>query len=81
MKENNMRRLERAENTMLRWICGVMLKDRVLSAESMDHLGIQCVEEVVSLGRLRQYRHVEGKEKSDWVLACRVLEVEEIRGK
>jgi len=25
MKVNDMRRLERAENTMLRWICGVTI--------------------------------------------------------
>jgi len=31
---------------------------------------------MLRVNRLRLYRHVEGKNKSDWVSACRELQVE-----
>jgi len=34
------------------------------------------VEEVVSHGQLRWDRHVEPKDMSDWVLACREVDVQ-----
>jgi len=36
MKVNDIRRLERVENTMLRWTCDVTLRDWQLTAELMD---------------------------------------------
>jgi len=36
MKVNDMLRLERAENTMLKWMCGVTLKDIKRPSELMD---------------------------------------------
>jgi len=68
-----MRRLEMAENAILRWMCGATFKERLRSAELMDRLGIECVEEMVSGGRLRWYRNMEHKDKSGWVSACMVL--------
>jgi len=47
-----MRRCERAENTMLKWMCGV-------NAELMDCLGVVSVREVVSCRPLRWYGHVK----------------------
>jgi len=44
IKVNDMRILERAENAMFRWTCGVKFKDRARSAELMNTLGIGCVE-------------------------------------
>jgi len=63
----DVRRLEMADNTMLRGMCAVTLKDRVRYAELMVWLGIECVEEVVSHGRLRWYRHIERRDRNDWV--------------
>jgi len=41
MKVNDMRRLERAQNTMLRWMCGVTLRDwNHRPGELMDCLGV-----------------------------------------
>jgi len=48
MKVNDKRRLERVEITMLRWMCGVTLRDMVRSTELMNHFGIVCAEEVSS---------------------------------
>jgi len=47
----------------------------------MECLGVVSVEEVVSHGRLRWYEHVECKDTSDWISACRELQVEEPKGK
>jgi hypothetical protein len=52
MKVSDMRSLERAENPMVKWMCGVTLKDR-RSVELRELLGIECVAEVVWHGRLR----------------------------
>ena len=67
-------RMERNENVMLRWMCGVTLRDKVPTVELRRRLGIEAVVEVMRRGRLRWFGHVEGKEKDDWVSACRNLE-------
>jgi len=71
---NDMRRLERAVNTMLSWMSGVTLRDRKCTAELMDCLVVVSVEEVVCRGRLRLYGHVERKDMKDRVSACRELQ-------
>jgi len=40
MKVNDMRRLEMAQNTMLRWMCGLILRDKKPTAELLDCLGV-----------------------------------------
>src|SRR5438876_5249533 len=47
MKVNDMQRLVRTENIMVRWMSGVTLKDRRPSEELRLRLGIEGVEEVV----------------------------------
>jgi len=59
MKEEDRRRLERSERMMVRWMCGVTLKDRVASDELLSRLGIESITEVVRRGRLRWFGHVE----------------------
>src|SRR3989441_254845 len=73
MKVNDMQRFVRTENSMVRWMSGVTLKDRRPSEEL--RLGIEGVEEVVRRGRLRWFGHVERKEADDWVSHCRNLAV------
>ena len=75
MKVNDMQRLVRTENSMVRWMSGVTLKDRRPSEKLRLGLGIEGVEEVVRRGRLRWFGHVERKEADDWVSKCRNLEV------
>ena len=60
MKVEDMNRLERAENMMVRWICGVTLKSKISSEELRERLGIESIQDVVRQGRLRWYGH--GKE-------------------
>ena len=41
MKAENLRSLERTERMMVRWMCGVSLKDRRRSEDLYSLLGIQ----------------------------------------
>src|SRR5260221_7441192 len=52
MKVEDLRRLERVERMMVRWMCGVTLKDRKTNEELLRRLGIECVFDVVWHGRL-----------------------------
>jgi len=76
MKLEDMHRLERNERMMVRWMCGVTLKDKKSSAALLSRLGIDCVEEIVRRGRLRWFGHLERKNDDEWVKKCRNLKVE-----
>ena len=80
MKVDDMQRLERTEKMMIRWMCGVTLRNRVASEELRERLGIASVSDMVRRGRLRWFGHVERKGAEDWVSACRSLVVEGDRG-
>src|SRR2546425_9504076 len=61
MKKDDMQRLVRTENSMVRWMSGVTLKDRRKTKDLRKGLGIESVDRVVSRGRLRWFGHVERK--------------------
>ena len=54
--------MERNENVMLGWMCGVTLRDKVPTVERKRRLEIEDVVEVMRRGRLRWFGHVERKE-------------------
>jgi len=60
---------------MVRWMCGVSLKDKVSSEELLSRLGVESVYDIVRRGRLRWFGHVEMKPNEDWVKRCQSLEV------
>src|SRR3989441_11603408 len=64
MKVDDMQRLERTENSMVRWISGVSLKDKRSSEELRSGLDIVGVDRVVRRGRLRWFGYV--KRKRGW---------------
>ena len=69
---------------MVRWMCGVTLKDRKTNKELLGWLGIECMFDhfdVVRRGRLRWFGHIERKIKDDWVAACRDMVVEGEKGR
>ncbi len=68
-------KLERAERMMVRWMCGVTLRDRIASVELYSRLGLEEVGVVLRRGRLRWFGHLERKNASDWVSACRSIAV------
>ena len=75
LKVEDEHRLERTENMMIRWMCGVTLRDRCTMKELRERLGLLGVSEVVRRGRLAWFGHVERKEENDWVSRCRYIEV------
>ena len=74
-KENEVA-LQRAEMRMVRWMCNVKVKDRVLSKELRERLGIYDIIFILQQKRLRWYGHVLWKEDTDWVKKCTEYEVE-----
>src|SRR6267154_1547090 len=76
MKVDDMQRLRRTENNMVRLMYGVTMKDRRTCEKLRQGLGIESVDSVVCRGRLRWFGHVERKTAVDWVYKCRNLEVE-----
>ena len=52
---------------MVRWICGVKVKDRVTSNELRDRLGLDDIMLVLQQSRISWYGHVLQKEDNDLV--------------
>ena len=76
VRKENVVALQRAEIRIVRWMCGVKLKDRLSSKELRVRLGINDIALVLQQNRLRWYRHVLQKEDDDWVEKCMEYEVE-----
>ena len=79
MKEANLENLERTERMMVRWMCWMSLKDRKRNVDLYSLLGVVSVTEVVRLGRLRWFGHVECKSGDEWVSTCRNVVVAGVR--
>jgi len=75
VRKENVVALQRAEMRMVRWMCGVKLKDRLQSKELRERLGIDDIALVLQQNRLCWYGHVLRKE-DDWVKKCMQYEVE-----
>ena len=75
VKMEDMQRLERTEKIMIRWMCGVTLRDIKSSEELRQQLSVVSVSDVVRQDRLRWFGHVERKDADDWVSACRNMVV------
>jgi len=73
-KENEVAR-QRAEMGTVTWMCNVNVKDRVLSKELRERLGIDDIILTLQQNRLRWYWHVLRKD-TDWVKKCMDYEVE-----
>ena len=52
---------------MVRWMCGVKLKDRLPSKELRETLGVDDTALILQQNRLRWYGHVLRKDDDDWV--------------
>ena len=53
--------------SMVRWMCGVTLKDRKNTEELQSRLGVEGIAVVIRRGRLRWFGHIERKDKEDWL--------------
>ena len=59
---------------MVRWMCGVFLKERRSTVNLNSPLGVQSLADVVRCGRLRWFGQFELK-----VMVCRHVVVAEVR--
>ena len=62
---------------MVRWMCGVKLKDRFRSKELRERLGIDDIALVLQQNRLRYYGDMLRKEADDRVKKCTEYEVQD----
>ena len=72
-------KFERAEMQMIRWMCGISLKDRRTNEELRSLRRLVRVEPIttfIRIGRLRWYGHVMRKGDEDWVKKCMKYRVE-----
>ena len=69
VRKKNVVALQQAEMSMVRWMCGVKLKDRLSTKELRERLGIDDIALVLPQNRLRWYGHVLRKD-DDWVKEC-----------
>jgi len=76
VRKENVVALQQAEMRMVRWMCGVKLKDRFPSKELRERVGIDDIALVSQENTLRWYRHVLREEGDDWVKKCMEYEVE-----
>jgi len=76
VRKENVVAFQRAETRMVRWMCGIKLKDRFSSKELRERLGIDDIALVLQQNRLRWYGHMQRKEDDDWVKKCMEYEVE-----
>jgi len=79
VRKENVAALQRAEMRIVRWMCGVKLKDRLPSKVLRERLGIDDIALVLQQNRLRCYGHVLRKDDDDWVKKCMEYEVEGLR--
>ena len=64
---------------MIRWMCGVSMKDRRTSKELRELVGVEPITTVIESGRLRSYEHVMRKSDEDWVKKSMEYRVESRR--
>ena len=70
VRKENVVALQRADMRMVRWMCGIKLKDRFPSKELRERLCIDDIALVLQQNRLRWYGQVLRKEDDDWVKKC-----------
>ena len=69
-------KFERSEMQMIRWMCGISLKDRRTNDELRRLVGVEPITTFIRGGRLRWYGHVMRKGDEDWVKKCMKYRVE-----
>ena len=61
---------------MIRWRCGISLRDRRTNEELRRLVGVEYITTFIRSGRLRWYGHVMRKRDEDWVKDCMEYRVE-----
>ena len=74
-KVDNISKLCRTENAMMRKICGSKLSDGKSTAELRQLLKVDIIDNVLRRARLRWFGHVTRKEETDWVRRSTEMDV------
>ena len=74
-------KVERSEIKMVRWMCGVSLREKKTNAELRESMDIEKISDVMRHSRLRWMGHVLRKEGNDWVKKSMDMTVEGSRGR
>ena len=69
-------KFEREEMQMIRWMCGVYMKDRRIYEELRRLVGFEPITPVIRSCRLRWYGYMMRKSNEDWVKKCVEFRVE-----
>ena len=81
VKMEDNQRLRRTEMSMIRWICGVKLKERKSSDELRNLLGLDSILVEMQRKRLRWFGHVERHDDQCWLRKVQNLPVAGSRGR
>ena len=66
----------RAEMQMIRWMCGISMKDRMTNKKLRRLVGVEPITTVIRSGRLRWYGYVIRKSDENWVKKIMEFRVE-----
>ena len=69
-------KFERTEIQMIRWTCGVSMKDRRINEELRMLAGVEPITTVIRSGRPGWYGYLMRKSDEDWVKKCMEFRVE-----
>ena len=75
-KIDDIRKMQRSEMRMLRWMTGVSLSERKSNECVRNMLAIDDVAEVMRRNRLRWFGHVERRDELCWLKRIETLQVD-----
>ena len=76
IKVEESQRLHRNEMPMIRWMCGVTMRDRYPCEELRARVGIKPIVDAMCQQRLRWFGHIERREDNSWLKKVQILAVD-----
>ena len=76
IKVEESQRLHRNEMSMIRWMCGVPLRDKYPCEELRAWVGIKPIVDVMRQRRLCWFGHIERREDNSWLKKVQILAVD-----
>ena len=76
IKVEESQRLHRNEMSMIRWMCGVTMRDRYPCEELRAWVGIKPIVDVMRQRHLRWFSHIERREDNSWPKKVQIIAVD-----
>ena len=73
IKVEESQRLHRNEMSMIRWMCGVTMRDRCPCEELRAWVGIKPIVDVMRQRRLRWFGYIERREDNSWLKKVQII--------